>query len=163
MDQPTSEKNLAPVYKTMSDTIFKQSHFEKGEDYYKRKIAIDMQALGSAHPSVANDLCGLAVFYMSRQQYGQAKPLLARALPIYEHAWGENNRLTINARTSLATVEFHLGNTEEAAKLYRQALSHGQSALDQTVWKRLAFSTTWHTCLIIKGKLQEACTFTSGL
>jgi tetratricopeptide (TPR) repeat protein len=158
INQPTSEENLAPVYKTMSDTIFKQSHFEKGEEYYKRKIAIDVQALGPDHPSVANDLCGLAVFYMSGQNYAQAKPLLARALPIYEHAWGDNNILTINTRTSLASVEFHLGNTEAAGQLYRQALSHGQSALGPNSLETARILNDLAYLSFHQGKLEESCT-----
>jgi tetratricopeptide (TPR) repeat protein len=159
MNEPTSEQNLAPVYKTMSDTIFKQSHFEKGEDYYKRKIAIDMQALGPDHPSVANDLCGLAVFYMSGQNYAQAKPLLTRALPIYEHAWGDNNLLTINTRISLASVEFHLGNTDGATKLYRQALNQGQSVLGPNSLETARILNDLAYLSFHQGKLEEACTF----
>jgi tetratricopeptide (TPR) repeat protein len=159
MAHPTSEQNLAPVYKTMSETIFGQSHFEKGEDYYKRKIAADLESLGAQHPSVANDLCGLAVLFISRQNYAQAKPLLARALPIYEHAWGEDNLLTINTRTSLASVEFHLGNTDAAAKLYRQALSQGQAALGPNNLATARILNDMAYLSFHQGKLQEACTF----
>jgi len=159
LDKPTSEKNLAPAYKTMSDAIFGQSHFEKGEDFYKRKIAIDVQALGPDHPAVANDLCGLAVFYMSRQDYAQAKPLLARALPIYEKAWGENNILTINTRTSLATAEFHLGNADAATVLYSQALSHGQASLGPNSLETARILNDLAYLSYHQGKLEEARTF----
>lgn len=156
---PTTEQNLSPVFKTMSDTIFKESHFEKGEDYYKRKIATDIEALGGQHPSVANDLCGLAVLYISRQNYAAAKPLLLRALPIYEKAWGNNNLLTINTRTSLASVEFHLGNIESATNLYRQALSQGQAALGPNSLETARILNDLAYLSYHQGKLQESCTF----
>jgi len=159
ISRPTTEKNLAPVFKTMSDTIFKESHFEKGEDYYKRKIATDIQALGSEHPSVANDMCGLAVLYISRQNYAQARPLLLRALPIYEKAWGNNNILTINTRTSLASVEFHLGNIESATRLYREALSQGQSSLGPNSLETARILNDLAYLNYHQGKLQESCTF----
>lgn len=158
IDKPGSDQNLAPVFKTMSDTIFNQSHFEKGEEYYKRKIAIDVDALGPNHPSVANDLSGLAVFYMLRQNYALAKPLLARALPIYEKAWGESNLLTVNASLSLASCEFHLGNTEAAAALYRQALSHGNTIGPNSLETARALNDMAYL-YFHQGKLQEACTF----
>lgn len=157
ISRPTSDENLAPVYKTMSETIFNQSHFEKGEDYYKRKIAIDVEALGPDHPSVANDLCGLAMFYMTRQNYGLAKPLLARALGIYQKVWGDNNLLTVNTRVSLASAEFHLGNIEAAAALYRQALK-GQSLSPNNLETARALNDLAYL-YFHQGKLQEACTF----
>jgi tetratricopeptide (TPR) repeat protein len=159
INQPTSDQNLSPVYKTMSDTIFNQSHFEKGEDYYKRKIAIDMQALGPDHPSVANDLSGLAVLYVSKQDYKQAEPLLSRALKIYANAWGENNILTINCRTVLATCEFHLGNTDAATTLYRQALSHGQFSLGPNSLETARILNNIAYLSFHQGRLEEARTF----
>lgn len=158
IDRPGSEQVLAPVFKTMNDTIFNQSHFEKGEDYYKRKIAIDVDSLGPNHPSVANDLSGLAVFYMLGGKYTLAKPLLARALPIYQKAWGESNVLTVNATLSLASCEFHTGNAEAAAKLYRQALSKGQSLGPNSLETARALNDLGYL-YYHQGKLQDACTF----
>jgi len=159
IDRPTNEKNLAPVFKTMSDTIFKESHFEKGEEFYKRKIAADISAIGAEHPSVANDMCGLAVLYISRQNYAQARPLLLRALPIYEKAWGNNNILTINTRASLASVEFHLGNIEAAKNLYSQALSQGQSTLGPNSLETARILNDLAYLNYHQGKLKESCTF----
>ncbi|MBU6451214.1 MAG: tetratricopeptide repeat protein [Cyanobacteria bacterium REEB67] len=159
INAPTSEQNLSPVFKTMSETIFHQSHFEKGEAFYKRKIAIDIEALGSSHPTVANDLCGLAIFYLSEQKYGEARPLLLRALPIYRKAWGENNLLTINTLASLASAEFHLGNVEVASSLYKDALSRSQSALGPNNLETARILNELAYLYFHQGRLADACTF----
>ncbi|NJL73107.1 MAG: tetratricopeptide repeat protein [Candidatus Competibacteraceae bacterium] len=153
-----SQKVMAPVYKTMNETIFNQSHFERGEAYYERKIAIDLQALGGEHPSLANDLSGLAVFYISKQQYEKARPLLLRALPIYEKAYGQDNILTVNTRASLASVEFHLGNTELASSLYKRALSQGQSLSPNSLETARILNDLAYL-YFQRGKLQDSCTF----
>lgn len=53
-------------------------------DFYKRMIAADINSLGRDHPSVARDLTGLASIYLSQRNFEEARPLLARALKIYE-------------------------------------------------------------------------------
>ncbi|MGD9680305.1 MAG: tetratricopeptide repeat protein [Candidatus Obscuribacterales bacterium] len=56
-------------------------------DFYKRMIAADINSLGKDHPSVARDLTGLASIYLSQRNYEEARPLLARALKIYEGSY----------------------------------------------------------------------------
>ena len=85
-------------------------------------IGTDLNALGPHHPSVGNDLNGLAHFYIHKKDYAQAEPLLLRAQSIYQQAYGERNLLSINTCTDLAFVEFHLGKIEKATELYQKAL-----------------------------------------
>jgi tetratricopeptide (TPR) repeat protein len=55
--------------------------------FYERMIAADIDSLGPDHPSVARDLNGLASIYLTQHNYSEAKPLLMRALVIYEKAY----------------------------------------------------------------------------
>ena len=156
---PVSDRTLAPAYKILSDSIFKQNRYQKGEAYYQRMIAIDIDALGPSHPSVANDLNGLAQLYITEKRYKEAQPLLIRALAIYDQTYGSNNLLTINTRASLASVELQLGNSDKAAELFRNALTTGKSALGPNsietakILNDLAYSN------YKQGKLEEARTF----
>ena len=156
---PVSDRTLAPAYKVLSDSIFKQNRYQKGEAYYQRMIAIDIDALGPSHPSVANDLNGLAQLYIADKRYKEAQPLLIRALSIYDQTYGTNNLLTINTRASLASVELQLGNSDKAAELFRNALTTGKSALGPNsietakILNDLAYSN------YKQGKLEEARTF----
>ncbi len=159
ISQPASDATLAPAFKVMNDTLFKQNHYQKGEEYYKRMIATDVDALGPNHPSVANDLKGLAQLYIAGHKYADAKPLLTRALGIYTQAYGDNNLLAINTRISLALVEFHIGNVEEAAKLYRSALNNGQSTLAPNSIETARLLNDLAYLYFHQGKLQDACTF----
>lgn len=156
---PTSDKTLAPAYKVLSDSIFKQNRFEKGESYYQRMIAIDIDALGPNHPSVANDLNGLAQLYIAQKRYKEAQPLLIRALPIYDQTYGANNLLTVNTRASLASVELQLGNSDKAAELYRNALAKGPAALGPNSIETARILNNLAYSKYREGNLEEARTF----
>lgn len=157
--QPSSDRALAPAFKVMNDTLFNQKNYGKGEDYYKRLIAVDIDALGPYHPSVANDLNGLARLYISQQRYSDAIPLLARALSIYEQVYGENNLLTTNTCTALAGAEFRAGNTDRAASLYRRALTQSQSSMNPNSMETAKILNELAFLYYHQGKLQESATF----
>jgi len=129
MRMPTTDATLAPAFRVVNETIFAQNKYGLGESQYQRMIATDIDALGPNHPSVANDLNGLAQLYISSQKFSEAKPLLERALSIYSASYGNGNVLTINTKASLALVESQLQNLDAAARLYREALSNAQEAL----------------------------------
>ena len=110
--QTNSDKSLAPAFKIVSDAVFEQNRYEKGEPYYQRTIATDIASLGPNHPAVANDLNGLAQLYIEQKRYAEAEPLLKRALSIYKKAYGVDNQLTINTMLTLAATEFFLDNAD---------------------------------------------------
>lgn len=159
MPEPFSDSSLKPAYKVINDSIVQQGRYQHGEDYYRRMIAVDINALGPAHPSVANDLNGLAQFYINQQKYVQAEPLLTRAYAIYEQVYGLNNLLTVNTCASLALVEFHLGNIDKAASLYKSALSHGESAAGPNTFETARILNELAYLYFHQGKLEESCTF----
>lgn len=129
IEKPTSDQALNPAYSVINNSLFNQSHYKRGVDYYERMIASDIDSLGPNHPSVANDLTGLAQLYIAQGRYSEAEQLLNRAVPIYQKAYGDSNVLTINAMTALATAEFQLGKTDRANELYRKTLANAQATL----------------------------------
>lgn len=159
MKQPLSSSELAPAYHTVDNTIYKQSHYEKGEQYYQRMIAVDEKALGPNHPALANDLNELGLFYISQQRFKEAEPLLMSALSIYEKVYGADNILTIKTGASLAFIDYHLGRIEQAAALYRTALSYGQDALGPNNLETARILNELAYLYYHQGKLQESCTF----
>lgn len=159
ISQPAADATLAPAFKVINDTVFRQTRYGKGEEQYKRMIATDIDALGQNHPSVANDLNGLAQLYIADRRYADAKPLLTRALAIYAQAYGDTNLLSTNTRISLALVEFHIGNVEEAAKLYKSALNNGQNTLAPNSFETARILNDLAYLYFHQGKLQESCTF----
>ena len=157
--QPFSQPQLAPMYKVMDDVIYQQNHYQESELLDQRKIAIDLKALGPNHPSVGNDLNALALLYVSQHRYKDAEPLLMRALTIYETAYGNDNILVIKAQATLASVEYFLGNIEQAAQLYRTALSNGISTLSNKDLQTARILNELGFLYFQQGKLQEAATF----
>lgn len=73
-------------------------------DFYERMIAADIDSLGRDHPSVARDLSGLASIYLSQRKYSEAKPLLQRALTIYEKNYQGQSGPAVDTRKLLELI-----------------------------------------------------------
>lgn len=157
--RPMSDTTLDPAYKIMNDTIFKQDHYGKGEDEYQRMIAVDINALGPNHPAVANDLTGLANFYIKQNRFADAAPLLERALGVYDKVYGSNNLMSVNACRTLASAEFRAGNAEKAAAFYRRALTQPSSVNEPNSIETAKVLNELAYLYFAQGKLQDAATF----
>jgi tetratricopeptide (TPR) repeat protein len=157
--QPSNSSKLSPIYNTMTDTFYDQSHYAQGEPLYKRMIAIDVEALGPNHPAVADDLSGLALLYIAQHRYQEAEPLLTRALSIYEGAYGNDNKLVIKTRTTLASVYNHLKNPDQAAGLYQKALIEGRKTLGPNNLETAQILNELAFLYFRQGKLEDASTF----
>ncbi|MFA6208317.1 MAG: tetratricopeptide repeat protein [Candidatus Obscuribacterales bacterium] len=159
INQNFSEQALTPAYKTMNEAIFDQNHYGKGEDFYQRKIAADIASLGPNHPSTANDLSGLALYYIDKKRYGDADALLAKALGIYKAAYGSNNILTIRTLATLASVKMHLGQLQIAEDLYKNALTLSQTALGPNSVETARILNDLAFLYYSQDKLRDAKTF----
>lgn len=82
--RPSFPSSQIAVNKKFDDQVALQKINKQRIDFYERMIEVDIKSLGPDHPSVARDLSGLASVYLVKQEYDQAKPLLQRALKIYE-------------------------------------------------------------------------------
>jgi tetratricopeptide (TPR) repeat protein len=157
--RPLTDAALAPAYKVMNETLFTEAHYGKGEDQYQRMIAVDINALGPNHPSVANDLTGLAQLYIKQQRNAEAIPLLERALGIYDQVYGPSNPLSASTCVSLASAQFRTGNAERAATLYRRALTQTQSLGQPNSTETARILNELAYLYFTQGKLQDAVTF----
>jgi tetratricopeptide (TPR) repeat protein len=158
LDKPWSATSLSPAYKVLNDSIVDRNRYEQGEDYYKRMIATDINSLGAHHPSVANDMNGLAEFYIRRNDYAQAEPLLNKSFEIYQKTYGMNNILTISTCAALAQVEAGIGKADRATELYRLALSNAQSALGANNLETAKILNQLAYLYFHQGKLEESRT-----
>lgn len=158
IEKPWSATTLSPAYKALNDSIVERNRYEQGEDYYKRMIATDINSLGAHHPSVANDMNGLAEFYVKRGDYAQAEPLLAKSFDIYQKTYGLNNILTISTCAALAQVEAEIGRADRATELYRLALSNAQSSLGANNFETAKILNQLAYLYFHQGKLEESRT-----
>lgn len=159
LPDPGSDATLAPAFKVVENTIFKQDRFDKAEANYQRTIGTDIDSLGPNHPAVANDLIALAQLYITQLRYADAQPLLQRALPIYEQTYGASNPLTSKTKATLASVDLRLGDAQSAQQLYRSLLAGGQSALGPNSLETANVLNELAYLCYRDGKLQDAITF----
>lgn len=153
------DETLAPAYSTMSNVIFDQGHYDQSQDFYERKVAIDIKSLGSDHPSVANDLNALAMSYISSHKYSQADVLLTRALSIYKKVYGANNILTIRTEATLAGVKLHLRQFDAAAKLYQSTLSFALGSLGPNHLESARILNDLAYLYYLQNRLKDALTY----
>lgn len=73
-------------------------------DFYERMIATDIDSLGAEHPAVARDLTGLAYVYLGQRKYEKAKPLLEKAMRIYQSTYGGDSLLVERTQSLLALI-----------------------------------------------------------
>ena len=88
----------------ISDSVALEQVNRQRVDFYERMIATDIDSLGADHPSVARDLSGLAYVYLGQRQYDKAKPLLERALRIYQSNYGGDSLLVERTQSLLALI-----------------------------------------------------------
>jgi len=74
-------------------------------DFYKRMISTDILSLGPEHPSVARDLSGLATLYLAQKRFEEARPLLLKALAIYEKLYAPDSTMIKSTKTLLQLIE----------------------------------------------------------
>lgn len=93
-DPKNNTKNSVIVpSREISDAVALKNINKQRVLFYERMIELDIKTLGPNHPSVARDLTGLATIYMSQRNYVDAKPLLRRALTIYENTYNQRSQL----------------------------------------------------------------------
>jgi Tetratricopeptide repeat len=65
---------------------------------YARSLSIKEQQLGVDHPAVALSLWSIAALYYSMNHLDEAKPLITRAVSIFEQRLGDQHPDTLSAR-----------------------------------------------------------------
>ncbi len=156
--EPLSNPTLQPAYNTMADVLFKRAPSKNEEERYERMIAIDIKALGPDHPTVADDLNGLALLYLSQGRYAEAKTLLIRALGIYESVYGNDNLLVTSTRATLAATCNSLGQPNQATALYNTALSQGGQILAPNSFETARLLNEIAYLYYRQGRLEDART-----
>lgn len=84
---PTGSAAAITPDRAMTDFAALEQINKQRVAFYERMISTDILSLGADHPSVARDLSGLAALYLSQRKFDEAKPLLLRALAIYEKSY----------------------------------------------------------------------------
>lgn len=101
---PSSRAAITPG-RAMSDFAALEEINKQRVAFYERMISTDILSLGPEHPSVARDLSGLAALYLSQKKFAEAKPLLIKALAIYEKSYAPESSMIVRTKALLQLVD----------------------------------------------------------
>lgn len=107
-------RHIASGYERMGRTA-------EAELMRRRALAISEAALGTDHVLTGFDLMLLGLLYSGQQRFGEAEPLLLRAVVIME-AQPETREQALLARTALSSLLAAQGRRQEAADLAAASL-----------------------------------------
>ena len=85
--------------------------------------------LGRDHPDVARSLNNLGDLYQRQSRFGEAEPLLKRALAIREQAVGSDHPDTATSVNNLASLYQAEGRTADALPLIERMIARGRAQL----------------------------------
>ena len=106
-------------------------------------------------------LNNLAVLYRSQGRYGDAEPLLQRALQLCREVLGEKHPSTLDTLSNLAALYRSQGRFGEAEPLYTDALKLSREVLGETHVELSSDWTTWRVCTRAKAEMPRRCRFPS--
>lgn len=119
----------------MNDFVALESVNKQRIAFYERLIATDIDSLGAEHPSVARDLGGLASIYLAQRKFEEAKPLLSKALAIYEKVYSEDAAPVQRTRAILQLISEETRQPPQASNLDLTAYISNLPPISQSVKK----------------------------
>jgi len=101
-------------------------HYNTAKQCYQEALQLTPETDERNYAACLNDLADL---YRAQGEYGSARPLLERAVSIYEQALGPNHPDTATSLNNLAALHYSQGEYGAARPLYERALAIREQAL----------------------------------
>jgi tetratricopeptide (TPR) repeat protein/transcriptional regulator with XRE-family HTH domain len=123
--QKTHQPPSAEQAKTYHMVAEFYAHLDQGnfaEDYYRRAYMLLRDLLGPNHPSVADVLMDVGVFYLVRKKLQDAESALRQALDIRKRTRGDDHPDTAMSLMRLGLLSWEKKSYEEAEEDYLLAL-----------------------------------------
>lgn len=105
-----------------AEQLFQEGRYSQAVALAEQSLAIRENALGPAHPDVAESLNNLAALYATQVAYARAEPLYLRALAIRQKALGPDHPDVAETLNNLAVFYYEQGAYANAEPLYQRAL-----------------------------------------
>lgn len=110
--------NMAQIYEALGE-------MEATERAYSQAIDIVRAAYGPEHVDVAFWQFNLGIFNAKHERYGEAKDLIANALPIFREELGDEHPYMFAALTAMAEIHANEGEFAQARDYTERALEVG--------------------------------------
>ncbi len=121
-DQPDEDpEELAHTLTNLAYVYDELGELDRAEVTHRRALEI-REGFGQDHPDLALSLRGLAIVRLRKGEPEEARLLLERALPIAEHALGQDSYQVGKILMNLATAETELGASAVAEEKYLRVL-----------------------------------------
>ncbi|CAG9460752.1 unnamed protein product [Pedinophyceae sp. YPF-701] len=133
-EAPSDEAMLAARDAALSATLLanvheKTGHFGEALKLYSDAVALEQEARGGEHPSVAKSLTAVGAVKASQGQYKEAVAKYNEALNICKAFFHEGHPLVASTQKRIADVKVLLGELSAAEEMYKEALTHLQEEL----------------------------------
>jgi tetratricopeptide (TPR) repeat protein len=123
---------VAASRNNLGDVYVKLRRYKKAEDHLLKALKIRKKALRPEHPDVAHTNNSLALLYLvqanagvatASEEYAKARPYCEEALRIRKVEFPEDHLDVLQSMNNVADVYSHIGEHDEAAKLYKSVLA----------------------------------------
>ena len=126
------------------------------ECFFTQSIEISKSLLGTDHPSVAEKLNNLAIFYYQGMWFRKAQALCKQSIDIQERSLGEDHPELAESLNTLGLVYLAQGLNNKAEAIFLQALDIKRRALGQEHPELATYLNNLGILYIAQGKYLEA-------
>lgn len=113
----------ADVANTLALVLVEKGDIEDAESAQRRAFKLRLEALGPAHPSLANSHHSLAIVLTAQSRHAEAQQEHEKAMAIWEAALGPEHPNVSMSMVNIATEYFNQGMYDESEAAHRKALS----------------------------------------
>ena len=128
-DSMHDDAYAASAYSLMGQVRSEMGNFEEGKRHFERFLALQLQLVGTEHPSVATAYNNLAGVLRKQGDLKEAKEYHERALTIWQQTLGPQHPDVATSYNNLATVLRNQGDLKEAKEYHERALAIRQQTL----------------------------------
>ena len=122
-DSMVDDAYAASAHSLMGEVLIRMSMLEEGKRHFERSLSLELQLLGSQHPSVATSYNNLARVLYFQGDLNQAKEYHELALVIRQETLGPQHPDVASSYNNLAAVLRDQGDLKQAKEYHERALA----------------------------------------
>jgi non-specific serine/threonine protein kinase/serine/threonine-protein kinase len=153
----------AAVRHAIGATYLSLGEYDLAREHESRALALNRSAHGMESEQAIESMNGLVNVMHRRGENEGALPIAREATDLASRTRGEEDPLTLDARTRLATVLYGLGEFDESEREFRRVIAGWERAAPNDPTKPLTALNNLSTLLGDQGRYEEAIEITERL